>query len=107
MVVFFLTAVLKGQSLYFEVLGILALGVEATLGVPQFIKNLRRQSTEGLSLPMVVGWTAGDTLKTVYFVLRAVPSQFIWCGVFQIVVDLGILVQFSTYSKKPRDYLPY
>jgi len=35
--------------LYIESLGILSAIVEATLGIPQFCKNLRNKSTEGLS----------------------------------------------------------
>jgi uncharacterized protein with PQ loop repeat len=106
-VVFFLTFCFEGQSLYFEILGYLSLGVESALGIPQFYKNLKRQSTDGLSLSMVVGWTVGDSLKTVYFVLRHVPSQFVLCGSLQICVDIVILGQFATYSSKTREYLPY
>lgn len=104
---FLLTACLQSRALYFEVLGFLSLGVEATLGIPQFYKNLKRQSTEGLSLSMIVGWTVGDSLKTIYFILRDVPSQFLLCGGLQICVDLAILAQFASYTTKSRDYLPY
>jgi uncharacterized protein with PQ loop repeat len=106
-VVVFLTFCFQGHSLYFEILGYLSLGVESTLGIPQIYKNFKRQSTDGLSLSMVVGWTVGDSLKTVYFVMRQVPSQFLLCGCLQICVDIAILGQFATYSSKTRDYLPY
>mmetsp|Transcript_28062 Transcript_28062/g.50266 ORF Transcript_28062/g.50266 Transcript_28062/m.50266 type:complete len:159 (-) Transcript_28062:8-484(-) len=104
---FMLTSVFRASSLYFEILGFLALGVEALLGVPQYYKNFKRQSTDGLSISMVVGWTIGDSLKTVYFILRAVPAQFLLCGGLQICVDLAILAQFASYTPKSRDYLPY
>mmetsp|Transcript_26378 Transcript_26378/g.47355 ORF Transcript_26378/g.47355 Transcript_26378/m.47355 type:complete len:155 (+) Transcript_26378:275-739(+) len=103
----FITAFFENYPLYFEILGFIALGIEATLGIPQFFKNYKRRSTEGLSLAMIGGWMAGDSLKTVYFVLRRVPPQFLMCGCLQICVDIAILAQFAIYVSKPRDYVPY
>lgn len=102
----FLTAFFSNQHLYFQVLGFFALGIESMLGVPQFLQNYKRHSTEGLSFTMVIGWLIGDCLKSIYFVLRHVPSQFLLCGCLQICVDIAILVQFAVYVSKPRDYLP-
>jgi hypothetical protein len=103
-----LTGFMENEPIYFEVLGFLALGLESTLGLPQLYKNFQRRSTEGLSIWMVGGWMAGDTLKTIYFILRGVPLQFLLCGCVQIIVDIAILVQFMVYSSKPRGYLlPY
>lgn len=104
------TAFFEEQSMYFEVLGYFALGIEATLGIPQLYKNYQRRSTEGLSITMIAGWMVGDSLKTVYFLLRKVPMQFLLCGCLQICVDSAILAQIATYAtkaSKPRDFIPY
>jgi len=37
-----------GSAYYVELLGLLALMTEAMLGVPQFYRNYRNQSTEGM-----------------------------------------------------------
>ena len=89
-----------GNQLYFEVLGSAALLTEAVLGVPQLLKNMQTNSTEGLSVTMIYGWTLGDTCKTVFFVKKAEPLQFVACGMIQIMVDLGILFQVFTYQGK-------
>ena len=47
---------------------------------------------------MVLLWTAGDVLKTVYFVLRAAPAQFWLCGVLQVLLDVAILSQVLIYG---------
>jgi len=46
---------------------------------------------------MVVMWTAGDTFKTVYFLLRESPVQFWLCGGLQVSIDAFILVQVYWY----------
>jgi solute carrier family 66, member 2 len=38
---------------YIETIGFLAVLVEALLGIPQFLRNLRLKSTEGMSVKMV------------------------------------------------------
>ena len=48
-----LTFVLKKNVVYIETIGFLAVFVEALLGVPQFLRNLRLRSTEGMSVKMV------------------------------------------------------
>ena len=44
---------------------------------------------------MVMLWFIGDSFKTLYFILRAAPNQFIACGSIQIAVDIMILYQVS------------
>lgn len=107
--------------LFVESIGLLALLTEAMLGLPQFIRNFRNKSTEGMrydcqkfpsycktdswyqieifyfSIAMVVMWTMGDTFKTCYFVQRSAPVQFQICGVLQICIDLAILAQVHLY----------
>ena len=88
------------SSVYFEALGCAALVTEAGLGVPQLLKNRRTQSTAGLSVAMIYGWTLGDASKTLYFLKKGEPLQFVACGIIQITVDLVILCQVFTYGDK-------
>jgi solute carrier family 66, member 2 len=44
------------------------MGIEATLGLPQVISNLKTKSVKGLSYTMIGMWFMGDFVKTVYFV---------------------------------------
>lgn len=41
-------------SLYVELLGFLALGIEATLGVPQAWRNYKNKSTKGLRFVIMI-----------------------------------------------------
>ena len=105
---------------YIETIGFLAVLVEALLGIPQFLRNLRVKSTEGMSVKMVtidvclalrtfsslslsskvLLWASGDIFKTVYFIVRSAPKQFLVCGIIQISIDIAILVQVIAYSSK-------
>jgi uncharacterized protein with PQ loop repeat len=55
---------------YGTVLGLAALTIEATLGIPQLIRNQRAKSVAGLSTFMICTWFLGDFLKTLYFVIE-------------------------------------
>jgi len=48
-----LTWLLVRNMVYIEIIGFLAVFVEALLGMPQFIRNFRLKSTEGMSVKMV------------------------------------------------------
>jgi hypothetical protein len=48
-----LTWLLLRNMVYIEIIGFLAVFVEALLGMPQFIRNFRLKSTEGMSVKMV------------------------------------------------------
>jgi len=63
------------NSSYFEVIGFLALCTEATLSVPQGLRNHRRKSTDGLSLFLVFNWIVGDSARFVIFYLRQSPVR--------------------------------
>jgi len=74
-----MTAVLTVLTLFLEVftfgffgqlIGILSLGTEATLGVPQLFSNWRNKSVEGASITMIVMWFLGDFAKTLYFIIE-------------------------------------
>lgn len=79
------------------------------LGMPQLIRNYLKKSTRGMSVEMVIMWFSGDLFKTMYFILRHAPVQFIICGAIQVFVDILILAQVFwygrpnvTYSKLPK-----
>ncbi|XP_053323085.1 solute carrier family 66 member 2 isoform X2 [Spea bombifrons] len=103
-VIGYITYLSLDSVLYVETLGFLAVFTEAMLGVPQLYRNHQNNSTEGMSIKMVLMWTSGDTFKTVYFVLNQAPIQFTICGLLQVVVDITILLQvylYSGYHQKP------
>lgn len=92
-----LTYLFVDSPVFIESLGLTALLVEATLAIPQLLHNARVKSTAGMSVSMVLLWTAGDIGKSLYFVLRDTPKQFWLCGFTQVVVDIVILMQVAAY----------
>jgi hypothetical protein len=70
-------------------LGYLALGIESTLPIPQFISNARRHTCVGLSDLTVLFWLLGDVFKTAYFFLRGSPWQFCITAVLTVMWDVG------------------
>eukprot|EP00300_Choanocystis_sp_HF-7_P008901 c16163_g1_i1.p1 GENE.c16163_g1_i1~~c16163_g1_i1.p1 ORF type:complete len:333 (+),score=41.40 c16163_g1_i1:82-1080(+) len=92
-----ITAVAVQSKFMVNVMGYLALGVEALLPVPQYLRNKRRSSTQGLSTLMVLSWFVGDLLKTMYFKLTKAPTPFLCCGVVQCSVDILVLNQIRIY----------
>ncbi|XP_053768773.1 solute carrier family 66 member 2 isoform X1 [Desmodus rotundus] len=95
------------SALFVETLGFLAVLTEAMLGVPQLYRNHRHQSTEGMSIKMVLMWTSGDTFKTAYFLLNGAPLQFSVCGLLQVLVDLAILAQAYAFARHPSKPSPH
>uniref|UniRef100_A0A8D9BJQ4 Solute carrier family 66 member 2 n=1 Tax=Cacopsylla melanoneura TaxID=428564 RepID=A0A8D9BJQ4_9HEMI len=93
-----LTFLCINSTVFIECLGFLAVFTEAMLGVPQLLKNYSQESTEGMSILMVLMWTTGDAFKTVYFVVREAPLQFWVCGSLQVLIDLAILFQVYWYK---------
>jgi len=87
-------------SWFVELIGFLAVFSEAMLAMPQFYKNFRNSSTEGMNQSMVVMWMIGDIYKTQYFILRSSPVQFIICGSIQVLLDIAILFQIWFYSSR-------
>ncbi|XP_071043024.1 solute carrier family 66 member 2 isoform X2 [Parasteatoda tepidariorum] len=84
-----------------ELIGFLAVFIEAMLGAPQFYRNLRKKSTLGMSKKMVGFWTIGDVFKTSYFYIREAPFQFWLCGILQIGIDILIVLQILFYRVTP------
>lgn len=79
-----------------------ALLMEACLGLPQLVRNFQRKSTQGMSVKMVLMWLLGDVGKTLFFVVRSSPAQFYICSSLQITIDILILLQVYFYGKKTR-----
>ncbi|XP_075938383.1 uncharacterized protein LOC142938848 isoform X1 [Anarhichas minor] len=75
-----ITLLLLDSVMFVETLGSLAVMFEAMLGLPQLLQNFHNRSTKGMSVKMVLLWTAGDVFKTAYFVMNESPSQFWVCG---------------------------
>jgi uncharacterized protein with PQ loop repeat len=84
-------------AVFTEVIGTFALLIEATLAMPQLLQNYRNRSTRGLRPELVGAWALGDAAKTILFVGRRAPMQFIVCGIVQLVVDFGIFYQMRVY----------
>ncbi|KAI1890041.1 hypothetical protein AGOR_G00169130 [Albula goreensis] len=98
----FVTFLFVDSGLFVETLGSLAVLFEAMLGVPQMVQNFQNQSTRGMSVKMVLLWTAGDLFKMTYFVVNESPAQFWVCGTVQILVDVAILLQVFYYGQEAR-----
>ncbi|KAL7871109.1 hypothetical protein SRHO_G00086060 [Serrasalmus rhombeus] len=98
----FVTLLFLDWVLFVEALGSLALMSEAMLGLPQLLQNYTNRSTRGMSIKMVLLWTAGDIFKTTYFVINESPTQFWVCGAVQILIDIIILLQVGYYDQDSR-----
>uniref|UniRef100_A0A182NTA9 PQ-loop repeat-containing protein 1 n=1 Tax=Anopheles dirus TaxID=7168 RepID=A0A182NTA9_9DIPT len=92
-----ITYLMLSVTWFMETIGFLAVFTEAMLGLPQFVRNYKNKSTHGMSICMVIMWTAGDMFKTGYFLLRDAPTQFWICGTLQVSLDLAILLQVYLY----------
>ncbi|XP_034540563.1 solute carrier family 66 member 2 isoform X1 [Notolabrus celidotus] len=96
------TLLLLDSAVFVETLGSLAVMFEAMLGLPQLLQNFENRSTKGMSVKMVMLWTAGDVFKTTYFVMNESPTQFAVCGSVQILIDVAILLQVLFYTPDTR-----
>ena len=99
-----LCQLLFGQSTtYNALLGFLALGIEATLPIPQVLQNWRNKSCNGFRLSVLVSWVLGDVMKQVYFFsAEHVNMQFKLCALVQMTMDLVLAWQFWTYGNEDQ-----
>ncbi|KAI9272461.1 PQ loop repeat-domain-containing protein [Sporodiniella umbellata] len=97
-VVALLYLLLSPYALFIEMLGILSLGIESTLPLPQCISNFRNRSTQGFSLLVLGSWFLGDGFKLFYFVFTQSPPQFIACGSVQLFIDTLIVIECFLFS---------
>ncbi|GAA5878730.1 hypothetical protein JCM16303_007162 [Sporobolomyces ruberrimus] len=88
---------------YVELLGFVALGLEATLPIPQLLVNYENKSTAGFRHTVLAGWFLGDSFKTIYYFATGDNGiAFKACAVFQLSVDCMLLVQTFMYRKQTR-----
>ena len=92
-----ITLLLSGYNAYVETIGFISLLIESFLGAPQAISNFQRRSTAGMSLGMIGGWFLGDGFKTIWFIYKGEPFQFLMCGIIQLSFDVLILIQVLLY----------
>jgi hypothetical protein len=91
---------------YTNLLGGIALAIEATLPIPQLLANWRRRGCKGFRVSVCINWIIGDTFKMWFFFASGsgeggVPLAFKICGVFQACCDLGLGVQFWLWGDGP------
>ncbi|PPQ65884.1 hypothetical protein CVT24_011215 [Panaeolus cyanescens] len=89
------------SELFVGALGFIALGLESTLPIPQLISNYRQRSLYGFRMSTLIGWFGGDSFKTVYFFLQKSPLQFKVCAIFQLSIDVAIVLQRFIYGNAP------
>lgn len=90
---------LEGNPLV-AVLGFLALGVEATLLIPQIKLNYDRKGVDGISLLLLATWFLGDIIKTVYFIALRQPWPFLMCAGTQLSLDGVLALQLLLYRER-------
>jgi hypothetical protein len=89
---------------YTDLLGMVALTIEATLPLPQLYSNWQRKGCKGFRPSVIVNWVIGDTFKMWFFFASsngAVPWAFKACGIFQACCDLGLAAQYLVWGDGP------
>ncbi|KAI7862259.1 hypothetical protein BDF14DRAFT_1886262 [Spinellus fusiger] len=98
---------LREKYVFVEILGMVSLGIESTLPLPQCWDNFRRRSTAGFSLLVLGSWFLGDGYKVFYFVTTLAPIQFTLCGIIQLCVDSLIVLQFIIFSDRVKKWFGF
>ncbi|KAI8096241.1 uncharacterized protein BX664DRAFT_290996 [Halteromyces radiatus] len=88
-----------------ELLGLISLGIESTLPLPQCISNYKNRSTAGFSLLVLMSWFFGDSFKVFYYISNQAPYQFILCGGIQLTIDFLIVLECIIFSSKIKKWL--
>lgn len=99
-----LLQVFFGQRSWFtELQGYVALGIEATLPLPQILSNQRNRSCKGFRLSVLANWLIGDAMKMSFFFLAdsSIPWSFKLCGLFQACCDTYLGVQYWMFGEGP------
>jgi hypothetical protein len=89
---------------YTDLLGMVALTIEATLPIPQLLANWQRRGCKGFRPSVIANWVVGDTFKMWFFFASAkgeVPWAFKACGIFQATCDLGLAAQYLVWGDGP------
>ncbi|KAG0364652.1 hypothetical protein BGZ54_007288 [Gamsiella multidivaricata] len=95
--------IIGSTDFFVGLLGLAALGIEATVPLPQAIQNYRSKSTAGFSPAILLMWVVGDSFKTYYYISTHAKYQFVGCGIIQLCIDCVIIMQTVVYSKYYKD----
>lgn len=87
---------------YVQGLGSFGSLFEAMMAIPQIIEIYNAKSTKNLSFVLVSCWFIGDFMKTYYFYSSNAPLQMFLCGMFQICLNIVILLQIILYRNKAK-----
>uniref|UniRef100_A0A6B2G2R8 PQ-loop repeat-containing protein 1 (Trinotate prediction) n=1 Tax=Myxobolus squamalis TaxID=59785 RepID=A0A6B2G2R8_MYXSQ len=88
------------NSKHIQVIGSISSFLEALVTLPQLYYNYSNKNVKGLSMTMVIMWLCGDVFKFFYLVGVSAPFQFVYCNVFQTIVDIAIMGQVHFYRQK-------
>ncbi|KAG0643038.1 hypothetical protein HOY80DRAFT_916829 [Tuber brumale] len=92
------------SQLFIDMVGYLALGVEATLPIPQVLSNQRSRSCDGFRLSVLASWLLGDVMKMLYFFsAKHVGVQFKLCAGVQFTLDAYLGVQFWMFGSSVEE----
>lgn len=80
--------------------GFVALGVEATLLVPQLQLNNARRCVDVAPL-LLLTWIGGDVAKAAYFVVLEQPWPFLGCAAVQLALDAVLVLQLAWFGNGP------
>lgn len=96
----FLHTIFRDVPSYAELLGYVALGIEATLPLPQVYENHQRKAFKGFRLSLLANWLIGDMMKMVFFFGSggSVPWSFKMCGMFQFACDMFLGIQYWMFG---------
>ncbi|KAG2439591.1 hypothetical protein HXX76_004943 [Chlamydomonas incerta] len=80
-------------------LGLFSILVWLTAQIPQFISNIKNQSSEALSIWFLVEWFAGDTLNLLGCLIQGqqLPTTTILAAYF-VLMDVFMLLQYIYYG---------
>jgi hypothetical protein len=102
---FVLQILFGSMDSYVALQGYVALGIEATLPLPQIWSNQRNRSCKGFRLSVLANWLLGDAMKMSFFFLAdsTIPWTFKLCGIFQACCDSYLGVQYYMFGEGPVD----
>ena len=85
---------------YSTAIGYLGLSIEATLPIPQILKNFQSRSCKGFRVSVIVSWIAGDIMKMFWFFTATseIPWAFKLCGIFQMCCDMFLGFQYMSFG---------
>ena len=65
--------------------------------MPQILTIFKNKSANGVSRGMVGIWLCSDSYKTIYFLMKEQPLQFILTGFCQAMLDVTLITQMIIY----------